>query len=118
MPGWHDGAMAMRTDCKHYQSRTITSGEVIHTCDLDAAPDAPWSCPEDCILFEKRELSRVGWVMGSLGESSKPAFDEELSDDAESALAEAEAIINEIAPDAVADFERSKKRRRKRRRKG
>lgn len=110
--------MAMRSDCKHYQSRTTTSGEVIHACDLDAAPDAPWSCPDDCILFEKRELSRVGWELGSLAQSPRPEFDEELTHDAESALAEAEAIINEVAPDAVADFERSKKRRRKRRRKG
>lgn len=109
--------MAMRKDCKHYQSRTTTSGEVIQTCDLNAASDAPWSCPDDCILFEKRELSRVGWELGSLAESARAGLDEELTGDAESALAEAEAIINEVAADAVADIERSKKRRRKRRRK-
>lgn len=56
--------------------------------------------------------------MGSLAGSPSPEFDEELTHDAEAALAEAEAIINEIALDAVAEIERSKKRRRKRRRKG
>ena len=37
--------MAMREECKHFQSRTYDSGEVARFCSLDLAPEAPWQVP-------------------------------------------------------------------------
>ena len=62
----------MRTDCRHYESRTYPSGETVRKCRLDLAPDAPWRCPDDCPKFEKRRWD-AGWQYGSLGHSAKPA---------------------------------------------
>ena len=59
--------MPMREDCRHYQSRTYTSGEVARFCVLDMAPDAPWRCPENCPVYERR-LADAGWTHGSLVE--------------------------------------------------
>lgn len=70
------------------------------------------------MFYEKRELSRVGWVMGSLSEHSDESEKNAWNADAEAALAEAEAIVNEAFPDAVSDWKRSRGRRRRRRRKG
>ncbi len=55
--------MAMREECKHFQSRTYTSGEVARFCVLGNAPDQPWSCPENCLTYERR-LADVGWAHG------------------------------------------------------
>ena len=43
--------MAMRTDCRHYESRTYGSGEVVRKCRIDFAPEAPWRCPENLSLI-------------------------------------------------------------------
>ncbi len=96
------GDMAMREECKHFQSRTYDSGEVARFCELDLAPEAPWRCPADCPSFAPR-LADVGWVHGSLVE---PKIEEEpdlSSGDVTSVLASAEEIVNEIAPDALAE---------------
>ena len=37
--------MPMRTECKHFESRTYGSGDAMRKCKLDLAPDAPWRCP-------------------------------------------------------------------------
>src|SRR5260370_1136841 len=63
--------MPMRTDCRHYESRTYPSGETVRKCRLDLAPDAPWRCPDDCPKFEKRRWD-AGWQYGSLGDSATP----------------------------------------------
>ena len=57
----------MRTDCRHYARRTSASGEVVEACRLNAAPDAPYACPENCAFFEQVRVSRAGWTVGSLG---------------------------------------------------
>ena len=41
-------AVTMRTDCRHYESRTYGNGEAVRKCVLDLAPEAPWRCPADC----------------------------------------------------------------------
>src|SRR5437762_213294 len=33
--------MPMRVDCKYYESRTYSSGEVVRKCRIDLAPEAP-----------------------------------------------------------------------------
>jgi hypothetical protein len=47
-----DGSVVWRTDCDHYRSRTLPSGEVVPRCRLDLA--GPLGCPADCPSFERR----------------------------------------------------------------
>ena len=57
--------MPMRTECKHFESRTYRNGETVRKCDLDLAPDAPWRCPDNCPAYERRLADR-SWTHGSL----------------------------------------------------
>lgn len=109
MPG-----MPMRQDCKHYESRTYGSGEVVRKCALDAAPEAPWRCPDDCPLFERRMVD-VGWQYGSLAESVKAPEPEPEGEDIAALLDAAEDIVNAAAPDILAEFDGKKRRRKKKR---
>ncbi len=95
--------MPMREECKHFQSRTYSNGEVARFCVLDLAPEAPWRCPDDCPKYERR-LADAGWIHGSLVE---PALEEEPPFDAGSAklLDEAEDIVNAAGPSIVAEEE-------------
>jgi hypothetical protein len=98
--------MPMREQCKHFQSRTYDSGEVARYCELDLAPEAPWKCPENCPSFTPR-LADVGWVHGSLVE---PALEDEPNlpgDEIARVLDSAEDIVNEIAPEVLADMRAS-----------
>jgi hypothetical protein len=102
--------MAMREECKHFQSRTYASGEVARFCLLDLAPEAPWRCPADCPSYERR-LADVGWVHGSLVE---PAIEDEPdvpADEAVAVLDSAEEIVNEVAPGVLADVKREDAKR-------
>ena len=102
--------MPMREDCRHYQSRTYSSGEVARFCVLDMAPDAPWRCPENCPVYERR-LADAGWTQARLTE---PALEPEPADvpaaDAADLLEDAEEIVSAIAPQAL---EEARKRERK-----
>jgi hypothetical protein len=94
----------MREECKNFQSRTYASGEVARFCVLDLAPEAPWRCPEGCTSYERR-LADVGWVHGSLVE---PPLEEEPnapSEDVVELLGRATDIVNQVAPEVVADVE-------------
>jgi hypothetical protein len=46
------GPAHWRTDCDHYRSRTVASGDVIPRCRLGLA--GPLGCPADCAGFEGR----------------------------------------------------------------
>ncbi len=92
----------MREECKHFQSRTYDSGEVARFCVQDLAPEAPWRCPADCPSYERR-LADAGWIHGSLVE---PAIEDEPDVPAErvtAVLSSAEDIVNEVAPDVLAE---------------
>src|SRR5271170_2438638 len=94
--------MAMREECKHFQSRTYASGEVARFCVLDLAPEAPWRCPADCTAYERR-MADAGWVHGSLVE---PAIEDEPDvpgADVAGLLADAEDVVNQVAADVLAD---------------
>jgi hypothetical protein len=92
--------MPMREECKHFQSRTYSNGEVARFCVLDLAPEAPWRCPDDCPRYERR-LADAGWTHGSLIEP--PVEDEPPVDHSTLALLdEAEEIVTEAAPAIVA----------------
>lgn len=103
----------MREECKHFQSRTYSSGEVARFCILDLAPEAPWRCPADCKAFEPR-LADVGWVHGSLVE---PPLEEEPPAPVEGMVAileSAESIVSAIAPEAVREARADDARREER----
>ena len=96
--------MPMREECKHFQSRTYSTGEVARFCELDLAPEAPWRCPDDCPSYERR-LADAGWVHGTLVEP--PVEDEpESGPQVAELLDQAEEIVNAFAPEAVAEAER------------
>ena len=103
----------MRADCRHYESRTYASGEVVRKCRLDLAPDAPWRCPDDCPQFARRTMD-IAWQYGSLTSAVAPPEPEPATpDDANVAalLDEAEEIINAAAPGIMAEFQPKKKKR-------
>lgn len=100
--------MPMREECKHYQSRTYSSGEVARFCVLDLAPEAPWRCPDDCRRYERR-LADAGWSHGSLVE---PAIEDEPDAppaDVASILDAAEDIVNAVVPSARAEAEKARR---------
>jgi hypothetical protein len=98
--GGEDSAVPMREECKHFQSRTYATGEVVRFCELDLAPEAPWRCPDDCPSYDRR-LTDVGWVHGSLVE---PAVEDEPGPggpDVVHLLEEAEDIIDAVVPETL-----------------
>ncbi len=102
----------MREECKNFQSRTYATGEVARFCVLDLAPEAPWRCPADCPKYQAR-LADVGWTHGSLVAPAVEAEPDVPVEDMTVILGEAERIVNDIAPEALA---RQRKRDRSQRR--
>jgi hypothetical protein len=97
----------MRTDCRHYDSRTYPGGEVVRRCRLDLAPEAPWRCPDDCPKFDRRMMD-AGWQYGTLRTSGEAPEPEPAGEDVGRLLDEAEDIVNSAAPDILAEFDRKK----------
>jgi hypothetical protein len=109
----------MRTDCRHYESRTYGAGEVVRKCRLDLAPEAPWRCPDDCAGYELRRID-AGWQVGTLKSAVESPEPEPEGEDIVALLDEAEDIVNAAAPEILAEMQaRDEKRRfgRKKRRK-
>jgi hypothetical protein len=110
--------MAMKYDCKSFESRTYSTGEVVRRCRLDLAPNAPWECPENCAAYERRTAD-VGWDYGSLATPIVSA-PEEVShankDDVATVLDEAEDIVNAITPELLAEFQALDKAGKKKKR--
>lgn len=101
--------MGMRTDCKHYESRSYANGETVRKCRLDLAPGAPWECPAECSGFVLRRAD-VGWDYGSLRPAQAPAPEPVAMDDDIAALLDsAEDIVNSAAPDILAEMEKREK---------
>jgi hypothetical protein len=104
--------MAMREDCRFYESRTYSSGEVVRMCRLDLAPDAPWKCPENCAKFARRTYD-AGWTIAPLTPKPTPeAPPAEVSEDAAALLDAAEDIINAIGPEVLESVKRQREGRR------
>jgi hypothetical protein len=108
-------AMPMRTDCRHCESRTYESGEVVRRCKLDLAPEAPFRCPEECSSFSPRRMD-AGWHYGSLRHDRPAADPEPTGEDVAALLGAAEEIVNSAAPDIVAELSAPKRRRRRKNR--
>ncbi|HEV3328231.1 MAG TPA: hypothetical protein VGZ33_02445 [Acidimicrobiales bacterium] len=105
--------MAMREECKNFQSRTYASGEVARFCLLDLAPEAPWKCPDNCPKYSPR-LADVGWVHGSLVEPAIESEPDVPVDRMQEVLGEAEKIVNDVAPEAL-ETERKRQKSQRRR---
>jgi hypothetical protein len=101
--------MPMRVDCKFYESRTYSSGEVVRKCRIDLAPEAPWRCPDDCVGYERRMID-AGWQVGSLEKGYDVPEPEPEGDDIAALLDEAEEIVNAAAPDIMSEFTTKKRR--------
>ena len=111
----------MRTDCKHYESRTYQSGDIVRKCRIDLAPEAPWKCPADCAGYERRMID-AGWQYGTLGDAHGPAeAPPELGDDVARLLDQAEDIVNAAGAELRAEqaqkqrkglFRKNKRKRR------
>lgn len=104
--------MAMREECKHFQSRTYPSGEVARFCVLDLAPEAPWRCPSDCARYERR-LADVAWVHGSL---IPPKIEDEPEGDPQeisAMLRDAEAVVDSVLPKVLDDVLKEEKKSKK-----
>ena len=100
--------MPMREGCKHFQSRSYDTGDVVRFCELDLAPEAPWRCPDNCSSFAPR-LADVAWVHGSLVE---PAIADEPGPggpDVVRLLEEASDIIDAVVPQTLAEVEKSER---------
>ena len=107
--------MPMRTECKHFESRTYKSGDTVRKCNLDMAPDAPWRCPEECEKYERRMID-IAWAHGSLVPPATPVEPASLDDGTAAAvLDEAEAIINAVFGYVVADMNDKRKNKKKNR---
>ena len=100
----------MRSDCRHYESRSYSSGEIVRKCRLDLAPEAPWRCPDDCPAYDKRRMD-VGWQYGSLTEAVRAPDPEPTGADVAALLDHAEDIVNSAAPDIIAEFEKKSNKR-------
>lgn len=98
--------MAMRQDCKHFQSRSYPSGDTVRKCALDLAPEAPWNCPTNCSSYERR-LADVNWRHGTLITPPTPDAPDSVGEDDSIAalLDEAEDIINAAVSDVTAEVD-------------
>jgi hypothetical protein len=95
--------MAMREDCRHYESRTYASGEIVRMCRLDLAPDAPWKCPDDCPKYTRRTFD-AGWTIGTLTKNQQPADPPPVLDENVAGLLDqAEDIINTVGDEILAE---------------
>ena len=105
----------MRSECKHFESRTYANGDTMRRCNLGLAPDAPWRCPEDCTKYERRMVD-VAWAHGSLVPPATPVEPESLNDGTASAvLDEAASIIEAAMGDVLADLNDKRKNKKKNR---
>jgi hypothetical protein len=95
--------MGMREDCRHYESRTYASGEIVRMCRIDLAPEAPWRCPENCVGYERRGFD-AGWTIGSLTANRGPAEPPPVIDESVAGLLDqAEEIINAVGDDILSE---------------
>lgn len=63
--------MAVRTDCRHYSTRSMPGGDAVQRCRLNANDATPFGCPEHCLFFEPRAVTATGWDIGT-GEDDPP----------------------------------------------
>jgi hypothetical protein len=57
-------AVAVNADCRHYIMQTNPRGEKLERCRVQANEDIPFACPEGCVFYEPRRVSKAGWEVG------------------------------------------------------
>jgi hypothetical protein len=103
--------MPMKTECKHYETRTYANGDAVRKCTLDLAPDAPWRCPDGCPKYERR-LADAAWVHGSAIAPRTPEEPPGLDDGSAAAVLDAaEDIVNAAGFDLMEELANARKRR-------
>jgi len=106
--------MPMRTECKHYESRTYANGDAVRKCNLDLAPEAPWRCPDNCARYERR-LADVAWVHSTTLTTPTPDEVPGLDDGSAAAVLDAaEDIVNAIGAQMLAEVEAENNRKKRR----
>jgi len=100
----------MREDCRHFQTRTYSTGEVARFCVLDLAPEAPWRCPPNCPSYDKDPI-RGALVVGSLVRPQVEAEPDAPEGEVASILDEAELIVTADEADIVKEVERQRQAR-------
>ena len=95
--------MPMREGCKHFQSRSYDTGEVVRFCELDLAPEAPWRCPDDCASYApppgRRRLAATGaWSSRAIEDEPGPG-----GPDVVRLLEEAADIVDAVVPETLAE---------------
>ena len=106
--------MPMRTECKHYESRTYANGDAVRKCNLDLAPEAPWRCPDNCARYERR-LADVAWVHSTTLTTPTPGEVPGLDDGSAAAVLDAaEDIVNAIGAQMLAEVEAENNRKKRR----
>jgi hypothetical protein len=109
--------MAMRQECRHFESRSYPNGETVRKCNLDLAPDAPWRCPAACPKFERR--MDAGWTYGSVVPPRTPEEPPGLDDGTAAALLdEAEDHLNSVGPGILAEVQAQMAEEARRQRRG
>jgi hypothetical protein len=96
----------MRTNCRHYESRSYPNGETVRKCNLDLAPEAPWRCPDDCPSYTPRQID-VGWQHGTLGVNDFAQEPTSLGEDDSIA----EDIVNDAGPRMLAEVQAEQARK-------
>ena len=56
--------MAVNDDCRHYIMQTTRAGEKLERCRVDANEQLPFACPDGCVFYEPRSVSKAGWRIG------------------------------------------------------
>jgi hypothetical protein len=108
-------AMPMRTECKHFESRSYANGDTVRKCNLNLAPEAPWRCPENCEKYERRMVD-VAWAHGSLVPPVTPVEPASLDDGSAAAvLDEAASIVNAAMGGVLDDLNDKRKNKKKNR---
>lgn len=105
------GPVAMRENCRHFQSRTYDTGEVARFCVLNLAPEAPWRCPDDCARYQP-DIIDASFVVGSLNRPTVEPEPDEPAEEVATILAEANAIVTAAGPEILHEVEMERDARR------
>ena len=97
----------MREDCRHFQTRTYSTGEAARFCVLDLAPEAPWRCPTNCPRYEKGLVDST-LVVGSLARPPVEAEPDVPEGDVASVLEEADLIVTADEGEVVKEIDRQR----------
>lgn len=100
----------MREDCRHFQSRTYSTGEVARFCVLDLAPEAPWRCPAGCPSYQK-DLVDSTFTVGSLARPEVEDEPDAPEGDVAGVLDEADLIVTAGEAEIVKEIDREREAR-------